>query len=58
MAGNLGYDVFFVTDATHTFDLASASGDTMTADELTRATVINLSGGGFATVVDTAAVLA
>ena len=57
MAGNLGYDVFFVTDATHTFDLKSDEGDAMTADELTRATAVNLSGGEFATVVETAEVL-
>jgi nicotinamidase-related amidase len=58
MAGNLGYEVYFVEDATHTFDLSSADGDAMTAAELARATVVNLSGGGFATVVDTAEVLA
>ncbi|GAB2818698.1 cysteine hydrolase family protein [Alpinimonas psychrophila] len=58
MAGNLGYDVFFVADATHTFDLKSDDGDTMTAAELSRATSINLSGGEFATVVTTAEVVA
>ena len=58
MAGNLGYDVFFVTDATHTFDLKSDDGDMMTAAELARATSINLSGGEFATVVTTAEVVA
>ena len=58
MAGNLGYDVYFVADATHTFDLKSDEGDKMTAEELTRATCVNLSGGGFATVVETREVLA
>lgn len=58
MAGNLGYGVFFVADATHTFDLKSEEGDTLTADELSRATCVNLSGGGFATVVDTLEVVA
>lgn len=58
MAGNLGYDVLFVADATHTFDLAGLGDDVMTADELTRATVTNLQGGGFATVVTTADLLA
>lgn len=58
MAGNLGYEVFFVADATHTFDLKSDEGDRMTADELARATAVNLSGGGFATVINTAEVVA
>jgi nicotinamidase-related amidase len=57
MAGNLGYEVFFVLDATHTFDLKSDEGDKMTANELSRATAVNLSGGGFATVVNTAEVV-
>ncbi|HEX6025462.1 MAG TPA: cysteine hydrolase family protein [Solirubrobacter sp.] len=45
MAGNLGYDVQFVIDATHTFDRGG-----LTADELARATEANLH-GEFATVV-------
>jgi nicotinamidase-related amidase len=57
MAGNLGYEVFFVLDATHTFDLKSDEGDKMTANELSRATAVNLSGGDFATVVNTAEVV-
>jgi nicotinamidase-related amidase len=48
MAGNLGYDVRFVLDATHTFD----RGD-MTAEQLAHATATNLN-GEFATVVTTA----
>jgi nicotinamidase-related amidase len=47
MAGNLGYDVRFVVDATHTFD----RGD-LTADQLAHATATNLD-GEFATVVTT-----
>ena len=48
MAGNLGYGVRFVLDATHTF----ARGD-LTADQLAHATATNLD-GEFATVVTTA----
>ena len=51
MAGNLGYDVRFVLDATHTFD----RGD-LTADELAKATATNLD-GEFAAVVSTRDVL-
>src|SRR3954447_25344549 len=51
MAGNLGYDVRFVLDATHSF----ARGD-LTADELAKATATNLQ-GEFATVVSTAEVV-
>ena len=46
MGGNLGYDVNFVLDATHTFD----RGD-LTADELAKATATNLH-GEFATRLD------
>jgi nicotinamidase-related amidase len=48
MGGNLGYDVRFAIDATHTFD----RGD-LTADQLAHATATNL-GGEFATIVRTA----
>jgi nicotinamidase-related amidase len=58
MAGNLGYDVTVAIDATHTFDLEGSDGSVLTADELSRATAVNLSGGGFATVASTAEVLA
>jgi len=58
MAGNLGYDVIVPLDATRTFDLEGPLGDTLTADELARATAVNLHGGGFAQVVTTAEVLA
>jgi nicotinamidase-related amidase len=51
MGGNLGYDVRFVIDATHTF----ARGD-LTADQLAHATATNLD-GEFATIVRTEEVL-
>ena len=62
MGGNLGYEVIVPLDATRTFDLAGAVGadgtqDSATADELMRITAINLSGGGFATVTTTDALL-
>lgn len=52
VGGNLGYDVLFAIDATHTFDRTGPDGSTMTADELTRATATNLH-DEFATVVAT-----
>jgi nicotinamidase-related amidase len=52
MAGNLGYDTYFVLDATHTFDMSAPDGTEVTADELARATATNLH-GEFATVVAT-----
>ena len=51
MGGNLGYDVRFVLDATHTFN----RGD-LTAEQLAHATSTNLN-GEFATIVCTADVL-
>ena len=58
MGGNLGYDVIVPLDATRTFDLETADGaESATADELMRITAINLSGGGFATVTTTDALL-
>jgi nicotinamidase-related amidase len=53
VGGNLGFDVLFVLDATHTFDRAGPDGTVMTADELARATATSLH-GEFATVVSTA----
>ena len=53
VGGNLGYDVRFVIDATHTFDRDDPYGGVVTADELARVTATNLH-GEFATVVDTA----
>jgi nicotinamidase-related amidase len=51
MGGNLGYDVMFVHDATHSFD----RGD-LTAEQIWHTTAVNLD-GEFATVVKTAEVL-
>jgi nicotinamidase-related amidase len=53
MAGNLGYDVLFALDATHTFDRVGPDGTLVTADELARATAASLH-EEFATVVSTA----
>jgi len=52
VGGNLGFDVLFVLDATHTFDRAGPDGTVMSADELARATATSLH-GEFATVVAT-----
>jgi nicotinamidase-related amidase len=56
VGGNLGYEVYFALDATHTFDRTGPDGTALTADELARATATNLH-GEFATVVSTADVL-
>lgn len=53
VGGNLGHDVLFALDATHTFDRAGPDGQVLTGDELARATATNLH-GEFATVVSTA----
>ncbi len=52
VGGNLGHDVLFALDATHTFDRSGPDGTLMTGDELARATATNLH-GEFATVVST-----
>lgn len=57
MAGNLGYDVTFVIDATHTFGRAAPDGTVFTAQQLSAVTAANLH-GEFATVQTTAEVLA
>ncbi|RZU65976.1 nicotinamidase-related amidase [Microterricola gilva] len=57
MGGNLGFEVFVPIDATHTFDLEGPNGVRMSADELSRATAVNLHGGEFATVLSTAELL-
>ena len=56
MAGNLGYDVTFVIDATHTFDRPAPDGGVIPAEEISRVTAANLD-GEFATVVTTEDVL-
>ena len=57
MAGNLGYDVDFVLDATRTFDLTDSDGNIVTADTLAKVTATNLH-GEFAQVVSTNSALA
>jgi nicotinamidase-related amidase/ribosomal protein S18 acetylase RimI-like enzyme len=56
VGGNLGYDVRFVLDATHTFDRPDPFGGIVTADELARVTATNLH-EEFATVIDTASAI-
>lgn len=56
VAGNLGYDTYFVIDATHTFDRASPSGARVPAQHLADITATNLH-GEFATVITTNALL-
>lgn len=62
MAGNLGYDVTVVLDATRTFDLeADVAGlgiVTQTASELMATTALVLQAGGFAKIDSTAGMLA
>ncbi|MET0862371.1 MAG: cysteine hydrolase family protein [Microbacterium sp.] len=62
MAGNLGYDVTVVLDATRTFDLeADVAGlgiVTQKASELMATTALVLQAGGFAKIDSTAGVLA
>ena len=52
MAGNLGYDTYFVIDATHTFDRVGLDGTTVPAATLSAITATNLH-DEFATVVTT-----
>ena len=56
VGGNLGHDVLYALDATHTFDREGPDGTVVTADELARVTATNLH-GEFATVVGTAELL-
>lgn len=57
MGANLGFEVSFVLDATHSFDRTGPDGTELDADTLARATATNLH-GEFARVVDTAELLA
>ncbi|HQR25443.1 MAG TPA: cysteine hydrolase family protein [Nocardioides sp.] len=57
IGGNLGYQVWYALDATHTFDRTGPDGTVMTADELAHATAVNLH-GEFATVTSTDLLLA
>jgi nicotinamidase-related amidase len=52
MAGNLGYDVRFALDATHTFDRRGPDGTLYPAEQIARMTAVNLD-GEFARVVST-----
>jgi nicotinamidase-related amidase len=52
MAGDLGYDVLFVIDATYTFSERGPDGQLVTADDFARATAGNIH-GNFGTVVRT-----
>ena len=54
IGSDLGYDVWFVLDATHTFDKATADGEVVPAAEIARMTGINLQ-DEFAEVVTTVA---
>lgn len=56
VGGNLGHDVLYAIDATHTFDRAAPDGSLVSADELARVTATNLH-GEFATVVSVAELL-
>ena len=52
MAGNLGLRVFFIIDATHTFDRLALDGSTISADDILRVTGANLQ-SEFAQVITT-----
>jgi nicotinamidase-related amidase len=56
VGGNLGHDVLFALDATHTFDRPHPDGSVVPAAEVARVTAANLH-GEFATVVTTADLL-
>ncbi|MDV6259986.1 cysteine hydrolase family protein [Rhodococcoides yunnanense] len=56
MAGNLGYETYFVIDATHTFDRVALDGSIVPAATLSAMTATNLN-GEFASVVMTEALL-
>jgi nicotinamidase-related amidase len=57
VGANLGFDMRFAIDATHTFDLADRDGGTIPADELARVTAANLD-PEFGRVVTTAGAIA
>lgn len=56
MASDLGYDLVFVTDATHTFDVKSDDGAVYGADDIARFTELTL-GTDFGRVVTTSHLL-
>jgi nicotinamidase-related amidase len=53
VGANLGFDVLFVADACHTFDMEGPDGEVVAAEDLTRATLASLH-REFATIVRTA----
>jgi nicotinamidase-related amidase len=57
VGANMDFDMTFVLDATHTFDLPAHGGGTISADELARVTASNLD-PEFGRVVDTREALA
>jgi nicotinamidase-related amidase len=57
MAGDLGYQTYFALDATCAFDRLGPDGETVTADEICRATAASLH-DEFATVVTSAELIA
>jgi len=57
MAGNLGYDVWLVRDATWTFDRVGSDGDKHSAEDIHTITLANLN-GEFARIVSTLDVIA
>ena len=56
VGGNLGHEVLFAVDATHTFDRTGPDGQVVAAEELSRVTATNLH-DEFAQVVHTADLL-
>jgi nicotinamidase-related amidase len=56
MGANLGYEMTFALDATHTFDLRGPDGTVFPADDVARMTAANLH-GEFGRVVETARLL-
>ena len=52
MAADLGYDVLFIIDATHTFDITPSDGQGIRARDVSRTTQLQLD-GNFARVVHT-----
>jgi len=57
MAGNLGFEVYLLSDATAAFELSGRDGRTYSAEEIHEISLVTLD-GEFATVVESAAVLA
>jgi nicotinamidase-related amidase len=55
-AGDLGYDLMFAIDATHTFDIVASDGRVHAADTIAEFTVLTLA-ADFGTVVSTAEIV-